>query len=149
MSPRPSKRNTDSARTAVEVKLNIERLEKVMEQRGLNRAALAEVTGLSRAAITYFLKGERQPSRPVLGELADKLSVTVDYLLGLSDLPDIADVMNNPRVRQLVELYRDLSWEEQVKCLEYVTDMISRRTVDNSDSDGNSNSGADNGDPSG
>ena len=100
-----------------------------MEQRRLNRAALAELTGLSRAAITYFLKGERQPSRPVLAELADKLNVTVDFLLGLPEKRENADAEDTHHVHELVDLYMALSTEDQQRCLELIKEMKASETT--------------------
>ena len=94
-----------------------------MERRGLNSAKLAEMTGLTRSSLSYFLHGKRQPSRPVLSEFADKLSVTVDYLLGSADGPDIAELLKNPRIMKLVGLYKDLTANDQEQVLAMIEQL--------------------------
>lgn len=94
-----------------------------MDRRGVNYARLAAETGLTRSALSYFKSGKRQPGRSVLAELADKLSVTVDYLLGMSDGADVAGLLKNPRIVRLVELYADLTADEQERVLEMVNQM--------------------------
>lgn len=89
-----------------------------MAAKGLSSAKLAELTGLSRSALSYFQHGKRQPSRPVLTEFADKLDVTVDYLLGRK-----SENESNPRLAELVALFSGLSPTEQDQVLEIVRQM--------------------------
>ena len=123
MTPLPSKRNTEQDREAADLKLNVSRLKAAMKQRGINGARLAELTGLTPSAISYFNSGKRQPSRSVLSEFADKLSVTVDYLLGVTDRPALEELLKNPRIAHLVERYIELTCEEQDKVLEIIRVM--------------------------
>ena len=123
MSPIPSKRTTDKTRQSADLRLDVRRLEEAMDCRGVNYARLADETGLTRSALSYFKSGKRQPSRSVLAELADKLSVTVDYLLGVTDGADIEGLLKNPRIIRLVELFADLTADQQDHVLELVRQM--------------------------
>jgi len=107
-----------------DLKLDTERLREAMERKGLNSAQLADATGLTRSSISYFLHGKRQPGRLALAEFADKLSVTVDYLLGVSDGPDIAELLKNPRIVKLVMMFQELPVKEQERVLEMVRLMM-------------------------
>lgn len=98
-------------------------MREAMQAKGLNNAHLAELTGLTRSALTYFLQGKRQPSRPVLAEFADKLSVTVDYLLGGNDELDMDELVTNQRLAKLVALFKNLPFEDQERILNTMADM--------------------------
>lgn len=56
----------------------------------------------------------------MLGRMADALSVIVDYLLGQSDQPEIAELLKNRLIVQLVTYFQDLNNEEQQRVLEMV-----------------------------
>jgi transcriptional regulator with XRE-family HTH domain len=58
------------------------RLQKLREQRGMNRKALGECCGLSKNIIGQYERGEREPSASSLEKIADFFDVTTDYLLG-------------------------------------------------------------------
>lgn len=57
---------------------------------GLTQAELASRSGLSPAAISQIENGTRMPMLPVLQKIADTLAVSMDYLAGRSNTPDIA-----------------------------------------------------------
>lgn len=100
-------------------------MQEAMAAKGLNSARLAELTGLTRSALSYFQHGKRQPSRPVLSEFADKLDVTVDYLLGRTAEEKMAEQSGDPRIDELVEIFRELSLHEQDQVLEMVRQIKS------------------------
>ena len=53
----------------------------------ISQKTLADVLGVSDAAITMMEKGRRAPSFEVLCALADYFDVSLDYLVGRSDDP--------------------------------------------------------------
>lgn len=55
---------------------------------GMSQKALADVLGLSDAAVTMLEKAKRSPSFEVLCTLADFFDVSLDYLVGRSDVPE-------------------------------------------------------------
>lgn len=55
-------------------------LRKYRKQAGLNQTQLAQQTGLSRAAISDFERGEYEPSSTNLHLIAKVLSVSMDNL---------------------------------------------------------------------
>ncbi|WP_207646998.1 helix-turn-helix domain-containing protein [Ruminococcus albus] len=62
-----------------------ERLKKIMEDEHITQSDLAKKIGATRQSISAYLKGDRNPDIIVLKGLADVLSVSSDYLIGLSD----------------------------------------------------------------
>lgn len=65
-----------------------ERLSLCMKQNGLNGAELSSLSGVIAATISRYLNGLRVPTVDNIIRLADALNVSVDYLLGLHDVPD-------------------------------------------------------------
>ncbi len=53
----------------------------------LSQKALADILGITDAAVTMMEKGRRVPSFEVLCALADYFNVSLDYLVGRSDDP--------------------------------------------------------------
>ena len=59
-----------------------DRLRKLRERRGISRATMSELCGLSKSMISKYERGERQPTLEPLIELADFFEVSMDYLCG-------------------------------------------------------------------
>lgn len=62
-----------------------QRLKEEREVRSWSQDDLAAVAGVSRQSITFYEKGARVPDILTARKIAQSLSVTTDYLLGLSD----------------------------------------------------------------
>ena len=58
------------------------RLRYLRERRGISRATMSELCGLSKSMISKYERGERQPTLEPLIELADFFDVSMDYLCG-------------------------------------------------------------------
>lgn len=58
------------------------RLRMLRERKRMTRKALGECCGLSKAAISKYERGEREPSTSSLEKIADFFDVTTDSLLG-------------------------------------------------------------------
>lgn len=65
------------------------RLLALRKDSGLSQKALSDVLDLSDAAITMMEKGRRAPSFEVLCAIADYFDVSLDYLVGRSDNPEV------------------------------------------------------------
>lgn len=63
-----------------------DRLRQLREEKGLLQRELAESLNLSRVAITQYEQGRRVPEVDILVKLADFFMVSVDYLLGRTDI---------------------------------------------------------------
>lgn len=68
------------------------RLADAMQIRGDTRSGLARRVGVDRSTISQLLSGQapRLPNAQVVAECATALGVSGDWLLGLSDLPELA-----------------------------------------------------------
>ncbi len=104
-----------------------ERLKQARDLRGLSQTQLATNAGLPPSSVSHFEAGARKPSFDNLKRLAGALSVTTDYLLGRSDVPDASGAAGR--------LHRDqhkLS-SEDLKLTEQFVDMLLRRGAQKKD----------------
>lgn len=58
-----------------------ERIARLMKEAGFTQKELAQVTGVTEAAISRYLKDEREPKAEVIANLATALNTTSDYLI--------------------------------------------------------------------
>lgn len=59
-----------------------ERIQSLLEARGMTRKELAEASGLTEAAISRYVNGTRNPKSISISAIAKALNVTSDELLG-------------------------------------------------------------------
>ena len=63
-----------------------ERLTELMREEGVNQVKLAQKTGVKQNTISAWLSKKKEPCITSLWLLADHFGVTVDYLIGRSDV---------------------------------------------------------------
>ena len=63
-------------------------LSALRKQSGMSLVALGEALGVSDEAVRLMEKGRRSPSFEVLIALADYFDVSLDYLVGRSDIAE-------------------------------------------------------------
>ena len=59
-----------------------EKIQELLDVRGMTRRELAEASGLTEAAISRYITGDRNPKSISLSAIAKALDVTSDELLG-------------------------------------------------------------------
>jgi len=64
-------------------------LRKLRKDRGLTQIGLQMKTGIDQALISKFESGDRIPPTDVLLLLADFYGVSIDYILGRTDKPEV------------------------------------------------------------
>lgn len=62
-----------------------QRIAAIRKEKKLSQEKLGELVNMSQRSVAAWEGGERTPSFPVLIDLAEKLDVSVDYLLGRTD----------------------------------------------------------------
>lgn len=63
-----------------------ERLKELRKERGVRQEQVAVALDISMSAYCNYEQGKREPTASVLDRMADYYSVSVDYLLGRSDI---------------------------------------------------------------
>ena len=84
------------------------RLKEIRERMGISQRSFAKMLGLDPAQLFRYERGERVPTEPVIKQVAEKLKVSTDYLLGLTDDP-------SPKSGELPD-YIQKKLEECEKC---------------------------------
>lgn len=62
-----------------------DRIASIRKEMNFSQEKFGELVNVSQRTVAYWESGERTPSNAVISDLADKLAVSVDYLLGRSD----------------------------------------------------------------
>ena len=62
-----------------------ERIVELLKKAGLTQKQLADRIGVTEAAMSRYIKGEREPMSNVVADMATALRTTADYLLGRGD----------------------------------------------------------------
>lgn len=66
----------------------MERLIELRKARHLTQKQVAEGVNITEVAIQNYEAGRRKPNYDILIALADYFDVSIDYLVGRSDVPD-------------------------------------------------------------
>ena len=64
-------------------------LKKLRKQAGLTQISLQMKTGIEQALLSKFENGDRSPPTETLMQLADFYNVSMDYIMGRTDNPEI------------------------------------------------------------
>jgi transcriptional regulator with XRE-family HTH domain len=97
-----------------------EKITKLKKLKNLSQVALAEVTGISRDAISKYERGDSMPSVDYAKRIADALGVSLDYLVSDSDKEDVLD---NDAVKRIKEI-QDLPLSEKDKIISVIDALI-------------------------
>ena len=62
------------------------RLRRLLEERDMKQIDLARHFGLGKATVSHYISGEREPDMETLKKFAGFLGVSIDYLLGNSEV---------------------------------------------------------------
>lgn len=63
-----------------------DRISAIRKDLKLSQEHFGELAGVSQRTVAFWESGERMPSHATISALADRLGLSVDYLLGRSDL---------------------------------------------------------------
>lgn len=61
------------------------RLKELKKDRGMTLVEIADMLGISRQSVVYYVMGNRLPSIPILIRIAKLFGTSVDYILGVSN----------------------------------------------------------------
>lgn len=70
----------------------ISRLKELRKEKGLTQIELAKLLNVSDRSVGFYETGERDPDTETLTKLANYFDVSIDYLLGRSDIRKPAEV---------------------------------------------------------
>jgi len=82
-------------------------------KRQINQAQLAEMAGVTPAAISQIENGLRTPTIPVLNSIATVLEVSLDYLIGKSNESELKDLLQHNDIKTFYRGYSSLGSKEK------------------------------------
>ncbi|MCE9674894.1 helix-turn-helix domain-containing protein [Paraclostridium bifermentans] len=92
-----------------------DRLKELRCENDMNQSDLAKIIGVSPSTIGMYEQGRRTPDLEVLSKIATYFQVSIDYLLGRTNIKNFEDFP--PEVRNLTEMLLSAD-ESKVKILE-------------------------------
>lgn len=92
--------------------LRSERLREIRELRGLSQRKLAEELGMAHSMIYRYESGMSDPTSSTLKALSDRLHVSIDYLIGVTDEPAIhgSQLALTRDEQQMLSAFRREGW---------------------------------------
>lgn len=98
--------------------MRVDRIKQVREQLGLTQDELAELVGAEALQIWRWENNKNKPSADWIANLAEALSVSADYLLGLSDEPNPSNMtVLSSKERAAIKYWRGGAKLEAVKVI--------------------------------
>jgi transcriptional regulator with XRE-family HTH domain len=83
-----------------------ENIRKLRKARKMTQAKLAELTGIDEKSISFYENGKRNVPSDCLVPLADALGVTVDVLVGRTEMTDQEDLVSRIS-RAILDVLKD------------------------------------------
>lgn len=100
------------------------KLKELRTQKGCNQTDVAKVLGITQQAYANYETEKRQPDHETLTKLADFFNVSVDYLLGRTDVPQNGPASLSEEEAELLQQYRSLDEQGKSKVDEYLSDCL-------------------------
>jgi transcriptional regulator with XRE-family HTH domain len=90
-----------------------ERLRQLRLEKEMYQKELAKIIGVSESAISAYEKGIREPEYSKLKELAKFFAVSIDYLIGVSDIKEgysqfLFPILKDVNIDELKKIYQAL-----------------------------------------
>lgn len=99
-------------------------LKKLRTNRGLYQKDIAKILGIAVSTYSYWENGTNEPDQKSLVKLADYFGVTVDYLLGRTNQPQIEEALGIDQEPKAQVAYNDpfkgLSPDDRKKAEEFI-----------------------------
>ena len=107
-----------------------ERLINVRKERGYTRESLANALGISKYTLRNYELGATEPGHTFLKQISDFFHVSIDYLMGLTNEPEILESFNlNTSEQDIINKYRTLD-DHGKKVVDFIlNEEYSRRNI--------------------
>lgn len=109
-----------------------QRIAAVRKELKLSQEKFGELANVSQRTVAFWESGERTPSYPVLCDLADRLGISIDYLLGRSDSPKIKKepaATDSELADDIISRIRDLSDPELDQVAAFLSGLAAGREI--------------------
>lgn len=100
------------------------RLKMLRKEKGLTGTEFGKLFNFSRSGVSNWEARTREPSQAVLKEIADYFEVSVDYLIGVSDVRSPNIIANEDVKGFTAKLVEQLIKEKMIKDIDHIPDDI-------------------------
>ncbi len=104
-----------------------ERLKELRKEKRITQEKLADIIGVERSSVgKYEGKSKTIPSDDVKYRIAEYFGVSVDYLMGYSDIRNPSELRESLShiESSLIAAFRSLNEEGQGKLIDYADDLV-------------------------
>ena len=108
------------------------RLKKLREEKKLTQKDIAKYLGVSDRSVGYYENGQRMPPLDILEKIADYFDVSVDYLLGRTDMKNPSTPYKVPNydldenLEKLINVSQNLSPEQFQKLTDFLESLYTK-----------------------
>lgn len=119
-----------------------ERLKILREKRNISREQIADLLNVSYSSIAKYETNERFPDKDTLIKLSEYFNVSIDYLLGLTDIKEpINEIIKKGEVAikppsEIEKIYESLPAEEKKQFKDFGEFLRHRSGMDDSQREG-------------
>lgn len=98
---------------------NLKRLRKEI---GASQAVVADAIGITRSAYSHYENGLREPDNATLQKLSEFFGVSIDYILGATDIRTIlpSDTPLTSEEKLLLDLFAQIPEDKQKLALQMI-----------------------------
>lgn len=96
-----------------------DRLREALRENRLTQKELAEQAGITEAAVSHYLKGDRLPRASVLSRMADILGTSSDYLMSGTAGDKEAEILEAKKL--IARNVKNMSMEERMEIIHILT----------------------------
>ncbi|AEE16470.1 helix-turn-helix domain-containing protein [Treponema brennaborense] len=104
-----------------------ERVDELLEEQDINKKTLAMEAGFNPSNITKGIKNNNAPSAETAVKIAQKLGVSVEYLVTGKNLQEEGEVLS-AQTKELVRIYSKLSAHDKIILLALAKSMNGIKT---------------------
>lgn len=101
-----------------------DRIKILREESGLSREELSNKINITYAALSKYETNKRFPDQEILNKLANIFDVSIDYLLGRTNVRRFEDFP--PEVKSIVELFASIGPSKAKKIEELLREVLEK-----------------------
>lgn len=99
------------------------RIRMKMDELGISQAQLADAAGVTRSGLNELLKKERLPGCDFLIKVAERLGVSIDYLVGRGFLPEVEGLLYDTSTQRLLTAFAALDPDKRERLIEMIEEL--------------------------
>ncbi|SDX59273.1 helix-turn-helix domain-containing protein [Eubacterium barkeri] len=108
-----------------------QRLKQLRKKNNLTQSQLAKRLGLQSAAVSKYETGQTEPSLAMLWAMAELFQVSIDYLIGYSDVenPMVDETRITHEEMELIKRFRILPKDDQIRLDERMATLLDIKRI--------------------